>query len=412
MFDTDTLDVETAALTRQARQLEDTPAATLAQVRARADAWRRLQDDPELARRNSPQTPGAPRSSNPKHPSTDQGSHTTRFSEIVENPDTMPTAVLATVQELAQQYRFFHWHLEFPGIFTVAERNVRGRSRHRMERWVLLRRGKPTLGAREDTGQGVLLRRRPKRYSDAKTAAIRGTMIHALRTEDPALYGAYRSALRQSDGTAHLMLRSGRYPLTGQGDVNTYSVFAETFRTVTAPTGAAGVITPTGLATDKTTAPFFADTLSRRRLIAFYDFENEAKIFPGVHHSYRFAVTADRGHRRPTAQDPVRVSHSSSSRYPRPRFELAAAEVLALNPNTGTLPMFRAASTPTSPSASTDGTQSSKETMARSTATMGTVYSGRSSTWRTTPGYSASQKSCLTTFNGWSYESKRVPPTL
>ena len=61
-------------------------------------------------------------------------------------------------------------------------------------------------------------------------------------------------ALRQSDATAHLLLNSGRYPLTGQGDVNTYSVFAETMRTVAGPTGTAGILTPTGLATDKTTA--------------------------------------------------------------------------------------------------------------------------------------------------------------
>ena len=44
-------------------------------------------------------------------------------------------------------------------------------------------------------------------------------------------------------------------------------VFAETMRTITAPRGAAGMITPTGLATDKTTAPFFADTLKSGRLL-------------------------------------------------------------------------------------------------------------------------------------------------
>ena len=49
MFDSDSLDVETVALTKKARELEGTPAATLAQARARADAWRRLEDDPEPA---------------------------------------------------------------------------------------------------------------------------------------------------------------------------------------------------------------------------------------------------------------------------------------------------------------------------------------------------------------------------
>ena len=136
-------------------------------------------------------------------------------------------------------------------------------------------------------------------------------------------------------------MRTGRYPLTGQGDVNTYSVFADTMRTITAPTGTAGVITPTGLATDKTTAPFFADTLDSKRLLAFYDFENEAKIFSGVHNQFRFAVTAIAGRDRVA----LRTRFAFYTRYladvPDRRFELAPDEVLALNPNTGTLPIFR-----------------------------------------------------------------------
>ena len=195
---------------------------------------------------------------------------------------------------MAQQYRFFHWHLEFPGIFTVP--------------------GSDTAEVDSTTGwQGGFscvignppwerVKIQDKEFfssvgrndiAEAKTAAIRRKMIDALSAEvPPALYDMYRSVLRTSDGTSHLLLHGGRYPLTGRGDVNTYSVFAETFRTITGPTGTAGIISPTGLATDKTTAPFFADTLGSNRLIAFYDFENEAKIFPGVHHAFRFAVTA------------------------------------------------------------------------------------------------------------------------
>ena len=110
-------------------------------------------------------------------------------------------------------------------------------------------------------------------------------------------------------------------------------------RTVASPTGAAGVITPTGLATDKTTAPFFSDTLSTKRLHAFYDFENEAKIFT------MFTRVPVRGHDHdrtgPRRADAVRVLHPPHRGRPARRFELAADEVLTLNPNTGTLPMFR-----------------------------------------------------------------------
>ena len=33
----------------------------------------------------------------------------------------MPDTVVTLINDLARQYRFFHWHLEFPGIFTVPD---------------------------------------------------------------------------------------------------------------------------------------------------------------------------------------------------------------------------------------------------------------------------------------------------
>ena len=142
-----------------------------------------------------------------------------------------------------------------------------------------------------------------------------------------------------SDGTSHFLLHSGRYPADWTGDVNTYSVFAETFRTVIAPIGTAGIITPTGLATDKTTAPFFADTLSSqpaRRLLRLRKRGQDLSRRPPS-----LPVRGDRYGRNRTdsATNAIRLPQSDMlPTCPRPRFELAAEEVLALNPNTGTLP--------------------------------------------------------------------------
>ena len=51
------------------------------------------------------------------------------------------------------------------------------------------------------------------------------------------------------------------------------------FRSVDRPDGRMGIITPTGLATDATTAASSPTRVETERLAAFYDFENEAKIF-------------------------------------------------------------------------------------------------------------------------------------
>jgi hypothetical protein len=101
-----------------------------------------------------------------------------------------------------------------------------------------------------------------------------------------------------------------------------------------------GIITPTGLATDATTSAFFADTLASGRLAAFYDFENEAKIFLGVDHRFRFAITAITGGEHvDEAHLAFIIRHIAD--MPSKRFALGPDEALHLNPNTGTLPMFR-----------------------------------------------------------------------
>ena len=120
-------------------------------------------------------------------------------------------------------------------------------------------------------------------------------MIAAPRAAaDPALWAAFQHALRRADGESHLLRDSGRYPLTGRGDINTYAVFAELMRSAARwATGELGVIVPTGIATDDTTKCFFGDLVARRALVSLYSFENEEKVFPSVHNEFKFCLLDD-----------------------------------------------------------------------------------------------------------------------
>jgi hypothetical protein len=316
-------------------------------MRARADAWRALEADPDLQARKLVANAWCAAFVQPKKKTTGpasagsgQGITHATLRNLTDNPDSVPNSVVSMVNDLARQYRFFHWHLEFPGIFAVGEDGSADPATGWNGGFSCVVGNPPWERVKIQDKEFFANNGRPD-IEGAATAAIRKKMIEALADTDPDLFQKYQDALRQSDGTAHLLLKSRRYPLTGQGDVNTYSVFAETMRTVAGPLGAAGVITPTGLATDKTTAPFFADTLSTNRLYAFYDFENEAKIFRDIDHKNRFAVTTMTG----TGRKVKRTRFAFLTRHipdvASRRFELAADEVLKLNPNTRTLPMFR-----------------------------------------------------------------------
>jgi hypothetical protein len=245
--------------------------------------------------------------------------------------------VTSLVEDITARYRFFHWHLEFPEIFEVPEAGAETATGWLGGFSCLL--GNPPW-ERVKLQEQEFFASRDLSIAGAPNAAARKKLIAALPDRHPPLWREWSHARRAAEGESHLLRSSGRYPLTGRGDVNTYSVFAETMRAGIALTGRAGIITPTGLATDATTAPFFADALSGRRLAAFYDFENEAKIFAGVDHRVRFAVTCL------TGGEPVdRVRMAFVVRHiadvPSRRFDLQPEEVLILNPNTGTLPVFR-----------------------------------------------------------------------
>ncbi|MCH9733548.1 MAG: N-6 DNA methylase [Actinomycetia bacterium] len=341
-FGSETLNVETSQFTKAAREADTGTLASVDALRARADAWRRLETDSDLVAAKLVADAWCAAFVQPKTGATTSGQGITHATvrALSETPESVSDTVITQVNALARQYRFFHWHLEFPGIFTVPDDGSADTDTGWTGGFSCVVGNPPWERVKIQDKEFFGNAGRPD-IEGARTAAIRKKLIDKLTDTAPDLYQAYLAALRQSDGTAHLLLKSGRYPFTGQGDVNTYSVFAETMRTVVNSEGSAGIISPTGLATDKTTAPFFADTLSSQRLYAFYDFDNEAKIFRDVHHAYRFAVTTMTGTQRTVRRTKFAFLNRHISDVPEKRFELAAKEVLALNPNTGTLPMFR-----------------------------------------------------------------------
>jgi len=247
------------------------------------------------------------------------------------------------VRRLARDYRFFHWHVEFPHIFRtgngVADTAVGWSGGFSC---VI---GNPPWEKIEVKEQEFFAQRKPE-IANASNAAERKRLIARLASsDDPAdreLHAEFDKELRKSAGWTHLLKESDRYPLTGRGRLNTYAAFAETGRTVVAPVGRFGFVLPTGIGTDATTAPFFRDLVQRSALVAFLDFENEAFLLShAVHHSVRFCLLTACGRNAQVR----RASFAFGTRYMEHlgsrRFTMPPEEILLVNPNTGTCPVFR-----------------------------------------------------------------------
>jgi hypothetical protein len=262
---------------------------------------------------------------------------------LAQDPPRVGEDTLAEIDRLAADYRFLHWHLVFPDVFAMPKPGEEPSSR--VAGWmggfdVVL--GNPPWERVKLQEKEWFALRRPD-IAAAANAAARRKRIAALKDEDPKLSTAWEEALREADGESHLIRNSGRFPLCGRGDINTYSIFAETNRLVLGSTGRVGCILPTGIATDDTTKFFFGDLVESKSLVSLYGFENEEFIFPAVHHATKFCLLTVAGGERPQdAADFVFFARQVADLADRHRhFSLTREDIALLNPNTRTCPIFR-----------------------------------------------------------------------
>ncbi|CAM5338949.1 hypothetical protein STANM337S_01082 [Streptomyces tanashiensis] len=258
--------------------------------------------------------------------------------------DAAPQSTHDEIVRLRTQYRFFHWHLEFPEVFSVPESGAGIDERMGWAGGFDCVLGNPPW-ERIKLAEQEFFAQRDVEIATAKSAAARKALIAKLKgnPDGAELYADFEAAKRKAEGESHFLRNGGRYPLTGRGDINTYAVFSETDRGLAGPRGRMGVIVPTGIATDATTQYFFKDLVQQGSIAALYDFENAAPLFPDVHRSFKFSILSLTGRalRDPAARfafflhDPVELDEADKA------FTLTPEEITLLNPNTGTCPVFR-----------------------------------------------------------------------
>ncbi|MCY4332544.1 MAG: N-6 DNA methylase [Cyanobacteria bacterium MAG CAR1_bin_15] len=300
---------------------------TVGQIKAKASRFRDLRQTPDFRRARAaadlyvaafllPKTDAA------GVPTTNELWQTLRDQEPPLGP----------ARQAAAAARAFHWPLEFPDVMEQGGFDV-----------VL---GNPPW-ERIKLQEQEFFASRSDEIADAPNKAARNRLLKALATEPVGsarrgLWDAFLQAKRLSEAVSEFAHvpggDGGRFPFTGRGDVNTYALFAELVANLSS--ARAGVIVPTGVATDATTAPFFAHLVSTNRLASLVDFENRAGIFPSVHRSFKFCLLT-MGQREPAARfaffltDPAQLAVSERS------FTLSPRQIAAINPNTRTAPVFR-----------------------------------------------------------------------
>lgn len=179
--------------------------------------------------------------------------------------------------------------------------------------------------------------------AQAVSAADRRKRIAAMEAGNPDLFAAYTRAQADAEKMLQYARSSGRYPFTGKGDINLYTLFAELATAIVAPGGLVGLLTPSGIATDDSTKEFFSELMDRKGIRLLYDFENHKPWFPDVHRAFKFTAMVSGGVERSfETTDFVFYARAFEELAQRKRhIPLNAADLKLLNPNTRTCPIFR-----------------------------------------------------------------------
>ena len=173
-------------------------------------------------------------------------------------------------------------------------------------------------------------------------------MVAALERDGDPLARDFAVARQRAAMATRVVRTCGDYPLLAFGELNLYALFVERAMALLKPDGMVGLLTPSGIAADKTAARFFKGVATEGRLKTLYDFENRRTrydappFFPDVDSRFKFcAFVASPSPLPDGAQCAFFLQDISELDDTERCFPLTAADFARVDPNTGTAPIFR-----------------------------------------------------------------------
>ena len=251
-----------------------------------------------------------------------------RFEEIMEKAES-----------LVAREKFLNWELAFPGVWQ----NWDGERKGGFDAIV----GNPPWD-RIRLQENEWFAMRDPEIAWATKAADRKRMIRELKENADPLFDEYEIAKSRAAAMARMARTVGDYPLLSGGDINIYALFVERAMALLNEDGIMGLLTPSGIASDKTNSDFFNSLASTGRLKALFDFENRrnrydfAPFFPGVDSRQKFiALIGSRVRSFAETRCAFFLQDVSEISDPERCFPMNADDFKMLNPNTDTAPVLR-----------------------------------------------------------------------
>jgi len=251
-----------------------------------------------------------------------------------ENYD-LPSAMKNEVEKLVENYRFFHWHLEFPEVFCPPSE---GRTKGDSGFDCLL--GNPPWEKVKLQEKEFFALHNPE-ISQAKSKAEREKLIEELNKNDQQLMNLFNKVKFNSEATSRFIRASNKYPLTSIGDINYYQIFVEHNESISNNYGYCGLIIPTGLITDSNTKTYFKHIVKSQSILSIFDFKNSEKLFSSVDSNMRFILIVISKKEILNSKFGFFLSNTDQLCDKNRLIHFESEEIEMFNPNTFNCPSFK-----------------------------------------------------------------------
>lgn len=248
--------------------------------------------------------------------------------------------LLQKTHALASEQKFLHWQIAFPGVW---------------QNWTSISPdggfdaviGNPPWDRMKMQEVEWFAARAPKVAHKAR-AADRKRLIAEMKAAGDPLIEPYERASSLAETAMERARKSGDYPLLSRGDINIYSLFVERGQALIRRDGVAGLLTPSGIASDFGASVFFRKVATAGRVQCLFDFENRRgekreHFFPDIDSRFKFCTFVCGGPDRtvPATECAFFLRDPPDAVSGENIFRLSAADFSLVNPNTGTAPIFR-----------------------------------------------------------------------
>lgn len=238
------------------------------------------------------------------------------------NPQLTAAAI-----DLAGSARAFHWPLEFPDIMAAGGFNV-----------VV---GNPPWEVHQFDDKEYFAPRLPE--IAALEGAPRKNAIGELEFTNQLIWSEYQRSQRTVEAATEFFRTCSRFPLTSNGKINLYSLFAELSLSLIRNSGRLGLVIQSGIVTDQVNSTFFREILQNGMLVAVFDMVNLEGIFPGIHRTHpHFSLFTVSG--SDISAPAVASFHNTNTGHlhdDRRQFLISGADLKLFNPNNEMCPIFR-----------------------------------------------------------------------